>query len=107
MAHSLAVEGPLPDGRGSVSHSGASIGHTSGVTSVEWRSLSCISGRLSGCERQIIFDVDAFGYVVGRKADDFVVGELAAVGGEDLRVCLGDVDGGFGFGFRLLCFFGN
>ena len=100
FAHSLAIEGPLPDGRGSVSH-------TFPVTRVWWRSLSRILRYLSGRRRQIVFDVDSFGYIVGGKADDFVVGELAAVGGEDLRIGLGDVDGGFGFGFRLLCFFGN
>ena len=55
----------------------------------------------------MVFDVDAFCNVVGGEADDFVFWKLAAVGGEDLRVGFGDVDGGFGFGFRLLCFFGK
>ena len=66
-----------------------------------------ISGGLSRCWWQIVFDVDAFGYVVGREADDFVVRELAAIGGEDLRVVFGDENGGFAFCCFLLAFLGN
>jgi hypothetical protein len=48
--------------------------------------------RSSGGGGQVVFDVDAFGDIVGREDDDFVVRELAAVGGDDERIPFGDVD---------------
>ena len=47
------------------------------------------------CRGEVVFDVDAFGDVVGREDDDSVAGELAAVGGEDFGRRLRYVDGRF------------
>ena len=74
-----------------------------------WLVAPVCLGRSSWGGREIVFDVDAFGDVVGREDDDFVVRELAAVGGEDFWCRFRDVDGRFAiFGFWLLrlCFQG-
>src|SRR6187551_1783223 len=96
LAHSLALVG-----------SALIFGHGSALRVSVWRRFLSISGCLPWRRWQIVVDVDAFGDVVGREENDFVVGELAVVGGDDLRIAFGDVDGGFAFWCFRLLFFGN
>src|SRR6187402_3383446 len=72
LAHSLAFAGAV-----------SVFGHGSALRVSAWRRFLSISGclpfflcGLAGRGWQIVVDIDAFGDVVGREEDDFVVGEL-------------------------------
>ena len=67
--------------------------------------------RFAWSERHVVFQIDSLGDIVGRKDDDFAVGEEFFVVRDDRGRVFGDVDGWFVFGYfsvywsRFCCVF--